>query len=248
MTYYGFKRGDQKSDRESLREAVSRRVRGLLSKTTDNGATEAEAIASAAKAREIMDRYRLTMSDVEIQEEEIVKEEVDRENPLRFAPTDYCASGIERYCGIKIWYQKRCGVRRAIFFGLKSDVKMARYLYEMIAGTIKVQSAAYARSASCRDRDDPRGFRLGMAARIDERLSEMARAAEPVATTASGTALVVVKNAIVDAAYSDLHLKLRKSRLGGSLVSHRGYAAGKEAGNRVNLGRPVGGYKQGLLS
>jgi hypothetical protein len=45
-------------------ELVGRRIRGLLSKTTENGATEAEAMLAAAKARELMDKYRLTLTDV----------------------------------------------------------------------------------------------------------------------------------------------------------------------------------------
>jgi hypothetical protein len=209
-------------------------------KTTENGATEAEAMQATAKARELMDLYRLSMTDTEIEEEPVIKEEIDRVNEVRFAPADYCADGIERFCGIKIWYKKnRAGVRHAVFFGLKSDVEMARYLYEMIGGAVKTQSAIFARSPECRERDDPKGFRQGMASRINTRLCEMARDAEPVAKTASGTALVVVKTAVVDKAYADLHLKLRSSSYGARAGSPRGYRAGQAAGDRVNLSRPV---------
>jgi Protein of unknown function (DUF2786) len=33
----------------------------MLQKTTENGATEAEAMAAAAKARELMDRYQIDL-------------------------------------------------------------------------------------------------------------------------------------------------------------------------------------------
>jgi uncharacterized protein DUF2786 len=68
-----------------IADAVATRIRGLMAKTTENGCTEEEAMLAAAKARELMDRYRLTMTDVEIQAEPIITETVDRANDLKFA-------------------------------------------------------------------------------------------------------------------------------------------------------------------
>ena len=42
------------------------RIQGLRSKTTDNGCTEAEALLAAAKVAELLDRYDLSLTDVEI--------------------------------------------------------------------------------------------------------------------------------------------------------------------------------------
>src|SRR4051794_10746928 len=41
-------------------------IQGLRSKTMDNGCTEAEALLAAAKVAELLDRYDLSLSDVEI--------------------------------------------------------------------------------------------------------------------------------------------------------------------------------------
>ena len=44
---------------KTKREKVASVVEALLAKTTENGATEAEAMAAAEKARELMDRYQI---------------------------------------------------------------------------------------------------------------------------------------------------------------------------------------------
>ncbi len=42
------------------------RIQGLRAKTTDNGCTEAEALLAAAKVAELLDRYDVSLTDVEI--------------------------------------------------------------------------------------------------------------------------------------------------------------------------------------
>ena len=47
-------------------DRLKTRLQGLRSKTTDNGCTEAEALLAAAKVAELLDRYDLSLTDVEI--------------------------------------------------------------------------------------------------------------------------------------------------------------------------------------
>ena len=193
------------------------RIRGLLAKTIENGATEAEAVAAAGKARELMDRHRLQMTDIEIREEPVVKEKFDRPTRVKLTAVDGCRRGIERYCGVRVWWQMkfirdetfrkgrtfvrdRDGKvysgewrRKLVIFGLKADVEMAHYLYDLIAGAIRVELER----SGYRSRDDRASFQVGMAARINGRLISMAHALTPRAKTATGTALVVVKNQIL---------------------------------------------------
>ena len=42
------------------------RIQTLRAKTIDNGCTEGEALAAAAKVSELLDRYELSLTDVEI--------------------------------------------------------------------------------------------------------------------------------------------------------------------------------------
>ena len=47
-------------------DRLKTRIQGLRSKTTDNGCTEAEALLAAAKVAELLDRYDLSLTDIEI--------------------------------------------------------------------------------------------------------------------------------------------------------------------------------------
>ena len=47
-------------------DRLKTRIQGLRSKTMDNGCTEAEALLAAAKVAELLDRYDLSLTDVEI--------------------------------------------------------------------------------------------------------------------------------------------------------------------------------------
>jgi hypothetical protein len=133
---------------------------------------------------------------------------------------------------------------------MKADVEMARYLYEMIGGTIAVECQRWQRSADYQEaysrRSASASFKIGMASRISARLKQMALDLAPVAKSATGTALVVVKGAAVAKAYAELGLRLSSSRAGGSIRDGRGYAAGKAAGDRVNLSRPIAGRQRQL--
>ena len=219
-----------------LQEAVSARIRALLSKTVENGATEHEAMAAASKARELMDRYRLTLTDVEIAAEPIEGIDVERD------PAN-CWDGISAYCGVKCWAHWVGGAKKLRFFGLRADTEMAKYLSEMVSGAIRVECERYKRTddykASRGGRAATSAFRHGMAQRINARLHQMARATDKTAMTGSGTALVVVKGAAVAEAFAKLDMHLRSSTSRYSIRDGGAYGAGKAAGDRVNLSRPV---------
>lgn len=201
-----------------MSQDVSAIIRALLAKTAQNGATEAEVMAAAEKARDLMDRHRLTMTDLEIQEEAAILEKVDRAAALKTTPADLCLSGIEVYCGVKTWFKSMWKVeveprrvrrtRQLQILGLKDDVAFARYFYEMIGTVIAEQTKVFQTAEPYREswdrRCDVRSFQIGMAKRIDQRLVETARELEPVAKTAPGTALVVVRNALIGDAFTKL--------------------------------------------
>lgn len=244
----------------TLAEAVANRIRGLLAKTTENGATEAEALAAAAKARELMDRYRLTQSDIEIEAEPIDDIWIERPTAQKLSAVDLCATGISKYCGTKSWYEYKNHKRMWRVIGLKADTEIARYLYEMLASTIRIETDRFIRTNPVEKLDwktpaenahrtirVKQSFSVGMARRINGRLHEMARAAETKAKTSTGTALVVVKDHAVSGYFDTLGIKFSGSLDGPKAFSHSAYDAGRAAGNRVNLSRPVGGQAQGRI-
>lgn len=233
---------------------IARRVRGLLNKTVANGCTEAEALAAAAAARRLMDAHRLTQSDVEIEAEPIDDVLVERPVDQKTAAVDYIMRGLNAYCGVKTWFTWRGGKRVIRMLGLHGDTEMARYLYEMMAKTIERDSAAYIRTIRdrCHDATATRRYRqsyqIGMATRVNERLHQMAKERDAVAVTGTGTALVVVKGAMVADAWDRLGIKLGRATRGMGVRSYDAHSAGRAAGDRVNLSRPVSGAAQGRIA
>lgn len=233
------------------RDAVTRRVRALLNKTVANGCTEDEAIAAAEKARAMMDQHRLTMSDIEFKSEPMVDKTFDRKLKKKTSPTDYCLKGIEKYCGVRMWRMTDyVGIMRCRVLGLRDDADFAEYLYNMIDSAIwggvdhwyyKEEKLQHSRLTQTEKRHAVWSYELGMATRINERLIAMAAALEPVAKTSDGTALVLVRNPLVDEAFAKLGIRFGRRSKGMSMHDYAAHAAGQAAGDRVNLNRPVGG-------
>lgn len=236
----------------SLDTAVVRKIQALLN---TNGCSEHEATERMRKARELMDKHYLTMSDIEIQQEEVVKESFDRPEVKAIATVDGALYGIAEYCGVKHWYTTRQErdlfsgeiiERRLItFLGLKQDVDMSYWLYEMIGNVIETESEDYIdnnlfklTTAKLR-KDAAYAFEVAMAHRINGRLKEMAEAMNASAKTATGTALMVIKNQLVDEAYAKLNLNLRYSTNRTKVKDGLAVAAGLAAGDNVNLQRPL---------
>jgi hypothetical protein len=48
------------------RTEIAGRIKGLLAKTVDNGCTESEALSAALKARELIEKHQLCLSEVEL--------------------------------------------------------------------------------------------------------------------------------------------------------------------------------------
>jgi len=257
---------------EANREAVIARVRAMMEMAErgqeakgnkhlsqqEQDATFTEGMRAAEMAGELMRRYRLTQSDLELQQEPVADIWVERNMRVKWTPADVCIGAIDRYCGVKCWRSPRWEDGRWVYklriLGLKPDAEMAKYLYELIMNVIHVEQEIWAkanlisgRQYALFNRREVYSFQQAMAGRIKERLSAMAGALDAIAKTASGTALVVVKAPIVKQALTELQAreggwKFRTVSMGGGgRGSLDARAAGRAAGDKVNLSRPVGG-------
>ncbi len=211
------------------------RLQGLRAKTIDNGCTEGEALAAAAKVAELLDRYDLALSDVEIREAPCERREYETRHRKRI-PLDDCIGAIADFCDCRVWREKNAaGEGRYVFFGLPPDIEAAQYLTEVIDTAVRSELGRYKTSAGYRQfRHQERhvanaSFALGMIASIADRLTAM-KTERDSANIASGRELVVVKASVVDAELERLGLQLRTVQSTGRMVSPRAYDAGGEAG------------------
>ena len=127
--------------------------------------------------------------------------------------------------------EEPAGESRYVFFGLRSDIEVARYLTELIDNAVRSELGRYKNSADYRqDRHVANSsFMLGMVASIADKLTAMKLERDAV-ITGTGRDLVVLKASVVDAELEKLDLKLRTVRRATRMVSPTAYEVGGDRG------------------
>ncbi|TPG44925.1 DUF2786 domain-containing protein, partial [Roseomonas nepalensis] len=110
---------------------VKARIRALSEKTVSNGCTEAEALAAAEMVGRLLERYALSMAEVDLRAEPCVQAEVPLPGRQR-RPIDGCVPAIARFCDCKVWLARDEDRSRYVFFGFEPDTAMAVYLFAVI--------------------------------------------------------------------------------------------------------------------
>lgn len=224
----------------AILDKLKTRIQGLRAKTTDNGCTEGEALSAAAKVAELLDRYDLSLTDVEIWDAPCERREYETHRNKRI-PLDDCIGAVANFCDCRVWREKNpTGDARYVFFGLRSDVEVAHYLTELIDIAVRSELGRYKTSTAYqRFRHQERhmanaSFTLGMVASIADKLTAM-KAGRDQANNDAGRDLVVLKSAVVEAELNKLDLKLRTVRRATRMVSPKAYDAGGAAGASVAI-------------
>ena len=86
---------DQNSDLAAL-DKLKTRIQALRAKTIDNGCTEDEALSAAAKVAELLDRYDLSLTDVEIRDAQCERRDYETHYKKRI-PLDGCVGAIANF-------------------------------------------------------------------------------------------------------------------------------------------------------
>ncbi len=232
-------------------ERVKARIRAMAERTVSNGCTEAEAMAAAEMVGRLLERYALTMEEIDLRAARCVQVEIPLPGRQR-RPVDGCVPAIARFCDCKVWLARDGNGSRYIFFGFETDTVLAAWLFQVISRAMAVELEVFrARSPALRGvrlRQASTSFQQGMAARLAERLEAMhaAREAEVAAQRSTGTALVLTKHRVVDEAFRETGTRLVSA--GRRTIRQDGaFRQGQAAGDKVNLNRPVEGRGGGGL-
>ena len=216
------------------------RIQALRAKTIDNGCTEGEALSAAAKVAELLDRYDLSLTDVEIRAAPCERREFETHRKKRI-PLDDCIGAVANFCDCRVWREKnQAGEARYVFFGLRSDIEVAHYLTELIDSAVRSELGRYKTTREyLQFRHKERhmanaSFALGMVASIADKLTAM-KAARDKVNYGTGRALVVLKAAIVDDELGKLGLRLRVQRGASRMVSMTAFEAGGVAGASLDI-------------
>ena len=225
---------DQQSNFAAL-DKLKTRIQALRAKTIDNGCTEDEALSAAAKVAELLDRYDLSLTDVEIRAATCERRAYETNRKKRI-PLDDCIGAVANFCDCRVWREKNpTGESSYIYFGLRSDIEVAHYLTELIDTAVRAElgrfktSAAYAGFRHNERHLANASFALGMVASIAEKLTAM-KAGRDQINQSTGRGLVVLKTSVVDAEFDKLDLQLKTQRSSSRRVSMTAYEAGGVAG------------------
>ena len=121
-------------------DKLKSRIQALRAKTIDNGCTEDEALSAATKVAELLDRFDLSLTDVEMREAPCERLEYETWRKKRI-PIDGCIGAVANFCDCRVWREKnQTGEARYVFFGLRSDIAVALYLTELIDTAVRVRA------------------------------------------------------------------------------------------------------------
>ena len=245
---------------------VKARIKALTEKTVANGCTEAEAMSAAEMVGRLLERYALSMDEIEVRAARCVQAEVPMGGQRR-RPIDACVPAIARFCDCKVWLTRaaRPGSDgdngfdwarpggRYVFFGFETDTTLATYLFTVIDRAILTEAATFKQAnpalRAVRLRRASASFQHGVAARVAERLDAMhqEREASVRARRSTGTALILARHRVVEDAFRETDVRLVSMTAVGQRRIASAFREGWRAGDRVNLSRPVPGAALGLL-
>jgi hypothetical protein len=229
-------------------DRLVQRIRGLRAKTVEQGCTEQEALSAAEKVAELLDRYGLTINELELRRQscEGVGIETGRK---RRGPIDDCMPVIARFFDCRVWTEiSTSGTLRYIFFGLPADVQAAVYLHDLIVLAFETETrsfqggAIYDDTPSARRRTATNSFQIGLARGISGKLEALRAARDASRRNGSGRDLVPIKKSIIDNELEKLGLRFQqKSTKGRRSVLTEAFAAGKDAGERFDYRPAISG-------
>jgi hypothetical protein len=226
------------------RNSIIEKVKALLSKTTANGCTEEEELSALAKARSWIDTYEISDSELNLSREEkaILHDESEADARDTHKIKWQLARGVERYCSVRIFRDSsKAGLT---FVGFRSDVDFATWLLDHLADF--VHEALFEFLLDClapegkERKEEIRGFVIGCAGRINDRLIELCNQSK-AERTKNGKALVVIKDRAIEDLLKAEGIRLQAGCCSRAAFSDSALAAGQSAGDRASFGRPVSG-------
>jgi hypothetical protein len=248
--------------------SVISKIRGLANMTTKNGCSEGEALNAARMVGKLLTTYDLTLSKVLLDAERCVDLVIPTGRKKRH-PIDFCVVSLAEFAHSKVWistpwekdengdYDKQQVYH---FFGMPADVEMVKWLYDLIKSAIDNETEKYKESieyakeleVGYHGRRLSIAFQKGMSRRISSRLQDMKNDRnretsakpvvyiDPVTHQATSADIVLIKRDKVEDEFNKLGLSMRRAAVASGGGHYGAYNAGIDAGDRVNLNRPVG--------
>ncbi len=228
------------------REKLYDKVRKLLALSTSPN--EHEVSLAAEKAREILDRYQISMAEVSVAEfTEIVEGKVDTgySNPRQWVHTLSMSTAKAFDCKV----YRMGGIY--VFCGLKSDTQICEYVFAYLKRTVfsLMQNRMHTRRLNgLRGAGDVQTYAWGVSVAIGKKIEEYAasqrrREMYEDFKSRTGKDLMVIKNGALDKYWADKGFR-KGSRTRSRSVGAE-YYKGYHDGQSVNINSGISGSANG---
>lgn len=133
---------------------MEEKIKALIAKAMDQGATEAERTEAMALARRLMAKHGLTETDLENVSGDDYKGMTFPGFPGRIKPIDYyCGGAIGNLAGVSPYVHLEGTTLATTYYGLAGDVEFAHWLRSSIEQQMEAQWAIYKRARVLRTKD-----------------------------------------------------------------------------------------------
>lgn len=216
--------------------SIATKLRALRAVAENAGATQGERDNALSLYEELLRKYHLDASELDLRAEgtEYIRIQFDP-GSIGFAVANEISNGVAKFAKCKIWQGSRSGFIKVL--GLQSDAQFAEWLIKSLVHHVQREATTYAldSAAGAVFKNDMDAFSAAAAARIKERLLGM------VHPDAPGTALVVVRNKMIDEAFEALGISLKPATKGSFVARNSATLdAGRAAGDRASFAKPTG--------
>ncbi|GAB0155923.1 hypothetical protein CHRYSEOSP005_11850 [Chryseobacterium sp. Alg-005] len=227
------------------RDKIIKRVRALLEKNQENGATEAEAMAALQKANELMREYYISehdISDPYVGEKCILKE-------VDLIPSGYDLgifyNDLTRLFDCEYFYNNK----RIAFFGFEEDTELCAYFYNLIVKTCLKEKDLYLKSPEGKEalffyhgRTVSSSFIKGFLLKVSWKMEEMYK--DKVSNLPEQTGLMVIKkDQKVKEQFNAMNMKIKTTKTD-LLYTQMGLQAGLQKGEEFHITQGLKQHKQ----
>src|SRR3984885_3931385 len=202
----------------AAKEGLIQKLQALQNMTVANGCTESEALVAAGKAAELLERYGLSMEELKAAAPNQLCDQnsLDCGRPRFTHEVQFLAPVIAQFTKTKTWQTRTSTEVQMTFFGLKADVQIASYLFNVFRSGMdhewKLFWYGHAVEQGVNRRTARKSFMLGMVKRIKARIFELMEAADSGPAIAESREIVVLKEEIVEKALRELNFRFKSAR------------------------------------
>lgn len=233
-------------------EKIKNKIKALLSKTVENGATKQEMESALQKANELMTQHFISESEIKDDslKEKLVSKSFDAsKNKNMFS---IFSSSLALLFDCKCYYSSM--TKSITFFGHETDVDMCGYFYSLIIESAIKEKNQYIKSKEykCSKKFGYHGktltssFIKGFLVEVSKKMQEMYK--DKKSNIEKGTGLTVYeKNKKVESAFMNLNLNIRKSTTRIKAQSEA-YSDGKNRGQNFNITQGVSQGKAATIT